>query len=43
MSIFDLLVDVAVANAIIKTTKKLTDDHSEDTDDNKYKALGVKD
>lgn len=43
MSIFDLLVDVAVASAIIKTTKKLTDDSEDKESENKYKALGVKD
>uniref|UniRef100_A0AAT9J9E4 ORF61 n=2 Tax=Nitrosopumilaceae spindle-shaped virus TaxID=3065433 RepID=A0AAT9J9E4_9VIRU len=42
MSIFDLLVDVAVASAIIKTTKKLSDDTKE-SDNSKYEALGVKD
>lgn len=42
MSIFDLLVDVAVASAIIKTTKKLSD-HESESDHSKYEALGVKD
>jgi hypothetical protein len=42
MSILDLLVEVAVANAIIKSTKKLSDDN-EESDHSKYEALGVRD